>query len=204
MHTSQRHRLPGESRGPEGLRRWTSGRSSARKAKKYVVNRCFVVPTPWIPACAGMTGGLCAYGSLWRGRAGGGAVVAHGRVPATVELTDHRKKSALAARRAKRVAMKKRNGAMRFALFLWPTCPKNCLFYGFNAWHKLHALSASEKAGLNRRQPLHGVRIALYQADQQGRLRVRPRPSLLPILQGARIRSQVAGEHRTGQVQALP
>ena len=63
MHTSQRHRLPGESRGPEGLRRWTSGRSSARKAKTYRVNRCFAVPVHWIPACAGMTGEMCAYAS---------------------------------------------------------------------------------------------------------------------------------------------
>ena len=72
MHTSQRHRLPGESRGPEGLRRWTSGRSSARKAKTYRVNRCFAVPVHWIPACAGMTGEMCAYASPSRGRSGGG------------------------------------------------------------------------------------------------------------------------------------
>ena len=71
MHTSQRHRLPGESRGQEGLRRLTSGRLSVRKVKKCVVNRCFVVPASWIPAYAGMTGELCACGSLRRERFAG-------------------------------------------------------------------------------------------------------------------------------------
>ena len=35
-----------------------------------MVNRCFAVPVHWIPACAGMTGEMCAYASLERGMGG--------------------------------------------------------------------------------------------------------------------------------------
>ena len=44
------------------------------------------------------------------------------------------------------------------------------------------------------RQPLYGVREALYQADQQGGLGVRPGASLLPVLQGADVGAQVSRE----------
>ena len=50
-------------------------------------------------------------------------------------------------------------------------------------------------------QSLHGIRITLDEPDQQGRLRIGPSPTLLPILQGAWVRSQVPSKNGTRQVQ---
>lgn len=65
------------------------------------------------------------------------------------------------------------------------------------SWHRSRSVPLEPTpAYSNGSQPIHGIREALHQIDQQGGLCIGFRAPLLPVLQRAHVRAKVRREER--------